>query len=255
MNYPNVPIDIVLLSCNRIDNTKETIKQLYDRVRCPEMIRLIVVDNESIDGTREYLEEEKKNGRIHFLETCPADKPITIAYNIGFRKVQSELFIMMQDDITIAKLEPKDVIEQLIDLMIKYPGQAGIGCRIQRIPNLLTHEGNEDLIPSRKSLSAYFRIQYRSDYEKMGMLDETKSWDDRDFHGRVHEVLKKDCSWARNLWADHTRGYCIDRGYKVKPRKWGMGIHHRLKQEIERKPYPKIDSLTNVPLPGEKMYR
>jgi len=67
------------------------------------------------------------------------------------------------------------------------------------------------------------------------------------------------CSWANNLWADHSRGYCFDRGYTVKPRKWGwqddaVGSHRR-NQAIEQKPYPKIDPKTNIPLPGEKIYR
>lgn len=253
--YPNSPIDIILLSCNRIDNTRETIKQLYDRVAHPDKIRLIVVDNESVDGTREYLEEQKAMGAVHVLETCPADLLITSAYNIGFKHVQSELFIMMQDDITIPRLAPKDVIEQLIDLMDKYPDQAGIGLRIQRIPNLLVNEGNEDLIPSRKSLSAYFRIQRKSEFEAMGMLSDNKAWDDVDFHAKVHNVLKKDCSWTRNIWADHSRGYCLDRGYLIKPRKWGSGIHGRTRQAHLEKPYPKVDSDTCVPLPGEKVYR
>jgi FkbM family methyltransferase len=247
MNYPISTIDIILLSCNRIDNTKKTIDRLYHSIKYPDKIRLIVVDNESIDGTFEYLKEEKNNGRVCALETCPSDKPITMAYNIGFKHVQSELMIMMQDDIDIPELEPKDIIEQLIDLMNKYQEAGSIGCRIQRIPNLDWNKGNEDLLPARKAASAYFRISRRDDYIKMGMLNDRKDWDDINFCSRTRS-LDKECYWTKNLWCSHERGYCEDRGYKIKPRRWGIGIHSRTRQAHIDKPYPIIDPKTCVPL-------
>ena len=256
MNYPESKIDIILLSCNRVKNTMQTIDRLYYALKYPGLINLIVVDNESIDGTYEYLQKELKNGRVHILETCPDVDPITKAYNIGFKHVASDYFIMMQDDIDIPKLEPRDIIEQLIELIEKHPEQGGIGCRIERIPNMNWDLGNEDLAPARKALSCYFRIQRKSDYEKMGMLDEHKSWDDINFLEKIRKIGLEG-SWAKNLWCSHARGYCLDRAYTVKPRKWGWagGIHSRMNQAIFKKPYPAVDSDTCVPLPGEKIYR
>jgi len=256
MNYPQSKIDIILLSCNRVENTKKTIDRIYYALKYPEMINLIVVDNESVDGTYEYLQEEVKNGRVHILETCPDVDPITKAYNIGFKHVTSDYFLMSQDDIDIPRLEQKDVIEQLIDLMEKYPDHGGIGLRIERIPNMNWSLGNEDLAPARKALSCYFRIQRKEDYEKMGMLNERKAWDDINFLERMR-ACGKECSWTKNIWCSHARGYCLDRAYLVKPRKWGWagGIHSRMNQAIFRKPYPRVDVDTCIPLPGEKIYR
>ena len=247
MNYPESKIDIILLSCNRIDNTRETIDRLYNSIRFPDKIRLIVVDNESIDGTYEYLLEEKDRGRVHVLESCPSDKPITMAYNIGFKHVESDLFIMQQDDIDIPDLEPKDVIEQLIELIEKTPDAGSVGCRIQRIPNMDWSGGTDDLAPARKSASAYFRIQYKNDYIKMGMLNERKDWDDVNFCYLIRSI-GKECYWTKKIWASHDRGYCLDRGYIVKPRRWGTGIHSRTRQAHIEKPYPLIDPKTCVPL-------
>lgn len=253
--YPQDKIDIILLSCNRIDNTKKTIDRLFNSVKYPDKIKLICVDNESIDGTYEYLQEELKNGRVSVLEKCPESDPITKAYNIGFKHVLSENFIMMQDDIDTAKLEPKDVIEQLVDLFNKYyPKYGSISCRIERIPNINWSEGNDDIVNCRKASSAYFRIQKKEDYEKMGMLNEKKQWDDINFCFKMRSI-GKECAWAKNLWCSHSRGYCVDRGYLVKPRKWGTGIHSRLEQEIKRKPYPAIDQDSCVPLPNQKIFR
>ena len=246
--YPNTKISIVLLTCNRKDNTKETIDQLYKRVKYPEKIHLIVVDNNSVDGTYKLLQEYKEKGMVDVLISSPDDSTISESYNIGFKCVESEYWIAQQDDITIPKLEPKDVIEQLIDLMEKYPKQVGIGLRIQRIPNLSLKNGNSDLIPARKSLSAYFRIQTKEDFIRMGMLNPKKIWDDVNFQMRVRGVLEKDCSWTRNIYADHSRGYCKDRGYLVKPRKWGTGIHSREHQDWIDRPYPEINPITNIPI-------
>lgn len=246
--YPNKEIDIILLSCNRKDNTKKTIDKLYSRVKDVSKIRLIVVDNKSVDGTYEMLRDYKERGLVNVLLSSPDDSTISESYNIGFASVKSEYFIMAQDDIDIPKLEPKDVIEQLQDLMEKYPEQVGIGCLIERIPNLNLSKGNSDLIPARKSLSAYFRIQTKKDFEEMGMLNPKKTWDDLNFQVRAREVLGKDCSWSRNIYCSHKRGYCKDRGYLTKPRKWGVGIHSRECQDWIVKPYPEVDPLTNKPL-------
>jgi hypothetical protein len=164
----------------------------------------------------------------------------------------------MQDDITVPDLEPC-VIQQLIGLMEKYPENARIGCRIQRIPNMDWAAGNEDIVPARKAASAYFRIHRRADVEKLGDYPfGNQTWDDVAWARQARSKLGMEVSWAKNLWADHSRGYCPNRGYNVIDRKWGWGEivgSHSRNQEILRKPYPQIDPKTNIPLPGEKIYR
>ena len=137
-------------------------------------------------------------------------------------------------------------VDQLIDLMEKYPDNAGIGCRIQRIPNIKWLDG--DLTPARKALSAYFRIQHKKIFKGIELPFGNRNWDDIHFVEYFRNKKGMKCSWASHLWADHSRGYCLDRGYVVKPRKWGTGIHGRKRQAHIKKPYPKINPKTNVPL-------
>jgi glycosyltransferase involved in cell wall biosynthesis len=243
--YPNSKIDIILLSCNRKENTKETIDKLYERVLSPNKIRLIVVDNCSVDGTYKLLQEYKKKGKIDVLMSSPDDSTISEAYNLGFKSVKSDYFICMQDDVTIPMFKDKDVIERLQELLDKYPEQSGVGCRIQHIPNM-KHNIIDEITPARKALSAYFRICRKDDFEKMGMLNPKKDWDDFNFVVRVREVLKKDCSWSNRLYCDHSRGHKLNRGYNVKSRRWGVsGTIHSRTSLIEYEP---IDEITNVPL-------
>ena len=249
------PIDIILTTCNRVEDSKETINQLYKRLKTP--FRLIVIDDDSVDGTKEYLEKEVKAGRVHVLDT-EGNMNISQAYNKGFLHVESDYFFCMQDDITVPFLGTC-IMQQLIDLMEKYPDHGGIGCRIQRIPNINWKASENELVLARKALSAYFRIQKREDIALLGDNPfGNKIWDDVAFCSRVRKLLNKECSWAKDLWADHSRGYCHNRGYNVKDRKWGWGDNvgsHNRNQAIKEKPYPKIYKDTCQPLPGEKIYR
>ena len=243
------PLDIILITCNRIDNTRITIDELHKRIKVP--FRLIVIDDMSTDGTAEYLQEQKENGKVAVFEQLDNEN-ICQAYNLGYTFVESDYFFTMQDDITVPDLEPC-ITQQLIDLYEKYPGHAGIGCRMQRIPNMKWLDG--DLTPARKSLSAYFRVQHRKDFNGHEFPFGNRAWDDMHFVSEMRRRRGLKCSWANNLWCDHSRGYCIDKGYKVKPKKWGTGIHVKPVQDINKKPYPKIDIKTCKPLDGQKCYK
>ena len=246
---------IILLTCNRKDFSKRTIDAIYEPLVNPELLHLIIIDNNSTDGTVELLKEYKSNDIVDELILLGKNEIVNIAgaYNMGFKYVKSEYFFTMQDDVIIPKLEP-DVFEQLIALMEKYPEAGGIGCRIQRIPNLQLIKGNEDLIPARRALSAYCRVQRKSELEKLGEFPfGTRDWDDVGFLLIVREQLKKEGYWARELYCDHLGYMTENRGYPTGlKRMWGW--NKRASDNI-RKPYPKIDPLTNIPLPGEKIYK
>ena len=233
-------IDILLLTYNRLNLAKRSIEELYKRTKTP--FRLIIVDNVSSDGTREYLKElaiKKENVELAFLDS-PAN--ICMAYNKGFEIVRSELFITMQDDIIIPELEP-DIIQQLLGLMSKFPEQGAIACRVQKVPNVKWT--NWELSPPRKALSAYFRIQRREDVIKMGGFGD-RNWDDLEFVVRMRDVLGKPVSWANDLWCNHTGYMCENKGYGKNKRRWGWS-ESRMAVYLE-KPYPKIDSKTNIPI-------
>ena len=245
---------IVLITCNRKDLSKKTIDGFYERLVNNKFIHLIVVDNNSQDGTVDLLKEYEKNNKIHKLVLLDKENEVNIsgAYNIGFKHVESELFFTAQDDVIIPELVP-DVIEQLIDLLERYPEASMIGTRIQRIPNVNWTDG--DITPARKALSSYFRVQRKSEFLKMGENPfGTRNWDDIGTLSNVRNKLKKEGFWANNLWCDHL-GYMIEkRGYGDYNRKWSsVGSHTRIADL--RKPYPKVDPKTNMPLPGQRVYK
>jgi len=251
--YPNKTIDVVVLTCNRCNISEKFIDDLYERVKYPDKIRLIVVDDESTDNTLNMLKEKKEQKKVDVIISAQS-KNLCQAFNRGFNEVSSPYFLMAQDDIRIPKIEP-DVIEQLIDLMEKYPNYGGIGCRIERVPNMNWDLGDDNIAPARKALPAYFRIQLKSDYELMGKLDENRVWDAPEFLRRIR-AINLEGGWAKNIWSSHARGYAPNRNYNILPRNWGTNHLTRTNQAIKEKPYPQIDEWTNIPLNnGQKIYK
>lgn len=53
---------IAVVTYNRLDYTKKTLRMLWDTIEVPHYI--VVIDNNSTDGTREYIETLVKRNRI-----------------------------------------------------------------------------------------------------------------------------------------------------------------------------------------------
>lgn len=75
---------IIVVTYNRLAYTKKTLRMLFDTVEVPHHI--IVVDNNSNDGTREYLESLKKRNRIDDVILNPDNYYPGKATNIGWRQ-------------------------------------------------------------------------------------------------------------------------------------------------------------------------
>lgn len=232
-----MPYDILLLTYNRLPFLKQTINGLYERIKTP--FRLVVVDNNSSDGTREWIEQDE---RIYSKVLLDKPESICRAYTIGLEYIESDLFFMMQDDIIVPKLEP-DCFAQLIALMEKYPDHGGIACRVQKIPSVTWTDG--DISPARKALSAYCRIQRKSDLIKVDGLGD-RYWDDLEFVKRIRDKLGKKCSWANNIWCNHLGYMVANKGYGKNKRLWGWSESRMT--EYLRKPYPQINPETNEPM-------
>lgn len=73
---------IVLITHQRLDYTKKTLRSLWDTIQLPYY--LVAVDNASTDGTPEYLETLRERGRIDMLITNPKNLYPGKAANMGW---------------------------------------------------------------------------------------------------------------------------------------------------------------------------
>jgi GT2 family glycosyltransferase len=108
-------VNILVVTYNRLEYLKVFIEMLYLSTSYP--FRLIVIDNGSHDGSREFiLEMEKKklvNKHVFNQENLPLAKALTE----GFKCVESELFITVADDMMAPIFKNPDWLEIFIAQM------------------------------------------------------------------------------------------------------------------------------------------
>lgn len=91
-----ITTSIIILSHNRVDDLRTNLPVLLAEL--PQEIELIVVDNASIDGSREFLKELQlryTNLRILFLEK---NMGVPGGRNAGFRVAKGEYIVALDDD-------------------------------------------------------------------------------------------------------------------------------------------------------------
>lgn len=233
-------IDIIQTTWNRKELLKKSVEGFIARTKTP--YRLIIVDNNSTDGTKDYLRYGSL-GKESIVITDGEKRSIAGAFSRGFEEVKSEYFITTNDDIMPPDLNP-DWLQQLLTLIKNYPDHGGIDCRIQEIPNINWANDHPDLSYPRKSLGGYLRIQRKEDVEKMGGFGD-RTWDDLEFFKRM-TVIGKKCAYAKNIWANHM-------GYSVENKGYGDFkdyplYHEYFSNRFKKKPYPEINPKTNEPI-------
>lgn len=93
------PIDLIVVTYNRIEYLKTFIEFLYLFTDYP--FRLIVVDNTSTDGTRELILRLEKEGLVWKNVFNESNLPLAAAQTEGFKQVESELFVVSDDDMVV----------------------------------------------------------------------------------------------------------------------------------------------------------
>ena len=89
-------IDIIVITFNRINYLKIFIEFLYLFTDYP--FRLIVVDNGSKDGSREFILKLEKEKLIWKYVFNKENLLLAMAQTEGFKVVESDLFVVCDDD-------------------------------------------------------------------------------------------------------------------------------------------------------------
>ena len=103
------PIDIVILTFNRLEYTKKCLHFLHQRTKHP--FRIIVIDNNSRDETKDFLLKEQKAGRINVLILLDKNIGPHLTKNYALRFVKSQKYYIDTDN---DMLVPDLVWEELL---------------------------------------------------------------------------------------------------------------------------------------------
>ncbi|MBU0846658.1 glycosyltransferase, partial [Patescibacteria group bacterium] len=235
-------VDIVLVTFNRLNFLKHTVEKIYERTLYPH--RLWVVDNNSTDGTQEWLKGAKINGFVHDYVFLPKNMGLAYGLSEGFKKVKSEYFITTQDDVVPPDMRPC-WLERMLHLAKENPDYGGIAMRIQRIRHRDVDE-KKNLIESSTSLASFLRIQRREDIERIGGFGDRAHWESVSFMNRM-KPLKKKLGVATHLYCDHTGFMPDNKGFAEGFTDYKTYAKERVTQGRDQ-PYPDIDPRTLIPL-------
>lgn len=122
------PIDIIFVTYNRLEFTTKSLESIFSRTKYP--YRLIVVDNDSSDGTKGYLRDLHQQGKIHELILNSENIGLERALQKGLEKVESGRFVTTDNDCIAPSLNPC-WLEQLYDLMNENTEFAAVALRPQ----------------------------------------------------------------------------------------------------------------------------
>ena len=146
----NGPIDIIMLTYNRLEHIVATIDALEERT--PEPYRLTIVDNGSGPDVRNWLAENQH--RFERVIFNPSNDHVP-AFNLGIEATLSDPFVLADPDVIVPDIKPS-WLARMLDLVERYPefGLIGVGCDLSNRPqppilepeNIEPHLVNDELV-------------------------------------------------------------------------------------------------------------
>ena len=244
------PIDIIMVTYNRLHLLKRAVKEIYKRTKYPH--RLWVVDNLSTDGSRRWLKTAKAQGYIYEHIFNTENKGLASGLTSGFKYIESrkggisEYVVTCHDDNIPGLYEPC-WLERLLHLFKKYePDYGAMSLRCDRVRRRDIDENNE-LIDSPTSLATFFRIVRSDDIQKLGYYFTNRPrWESPEI-AKSMKKLKKKLAIATHI-------YCTDTGYAPMNKGFADGTTEHLTHVPERvnqgelQPFPEIDEKTCIPM-------
>jgi hypothetical protein len=126
----NGPIDIIMLTHNRLEHLVATVDALEERT--PEPYRLTIVDNASGPDVRNWLAANRH--RFERIILRPTNEHVR-AFTHGINATTSDPFVVTDPDVVVPEIEPS-WLARMMDLVERYPdfGLIGVGCDLSNRP-------------------------------------------------------------------------------------------------------------------------
>ena len=135
-------VNICMVTFNRLEFTRNSIDALFINTDFPHT--LTVIDNASTDGTRHYLQEQKRKGVIKNLVLLDENVGVAKASNLAWRlEPEADYYLKLDNDIVIQKpgwlKQMADAVDRIPMLgavaynfePYSYPLQETDGCRLR----------------------------------------------------------------------------------------------------------------------------
>jgi 2-polyprenyl-3-methyl-5-hydroxy-6-metoxy-1,4-benzoquinol methylase/GT2 family glycosyltransferase len=255
---------IIILTFNNLELNRICLESLYERTEWPNF-EVIVVDNASTDGTREYLKEAEntfENLRVILNER---NLGFAAANNIGLKQASGEYLVLLNNDTVLTRGWLSTMIRHLhanpeIGLIGPVTNEAGNEAKVRvgytRLDNLpgwaadFVRE-NDGQVFSIPMLAMFCVSMRREVFERTGLLEERFEigmFEDDDYSRRVEELGYK-IICARDSFVHHEGRASFkllgeDRYLKI------FQKNRKVYEEKWGKWKPHIDEKTKAQVPG-----
>jgi GT2 family glycosyltransferase len=190
---------VTILSYNRYEYLKNTFESLFNSLTCRDEVEIIIVDNGSVDNSKDYILELYNKKLINKAVLFDKNQGISKGYNSGFAlsNKNSEYLIKLDCDIIIHN---KGWLEEM-DAIFKTYSDIGLLMLFQDNHSHMQYCDTIE-INGRKFISldeiicgsACFTIP-KNTFKKLGYFNEDENfaifYDDIDYYIRVNKINKK----------------------------------------------------------------
>jgi len=201
--YLKDKIDLILVTYNRLEFTKLTLKFLFSRTTTP--YRLIIVDNGSTDGTVEYLQQLQavRDVDIIFLKR---NYGLEHARAMALVHVQSRYHVYFDNDLVCPLSEPDWLARQIV-LMDKHLDFGAMAMRPQVLVGTKINEEDECEIVANNHVGATFLIMRTDLMKEIGWRTtftnrHADPWFAQNFRRLAGEGKGKS-GWVKDMWCYH----------------------------------------------------
>lgn len=189
-------VNVTVTSFNRLQSTAQCINALK-KTRCPGW-QLTVVDNNSVDGSVEYLKTLHSEGVINNLLLCKRNMGVAVAANLGWATVPAPYYVKLDNDVEVLR---EDWLTTLLETARSAPD---VGCAGYYI---------EDSWPGLQADATSFAVEYsvgscilipQATHARLGFWNEDYGLygiEDSDFSSRLKAAELK------NLYVAHSERY------------------------------------------------
>ena len=252
-NLPAPRVSVVVLAFNNLELTRACLDSIEAESNWPNL-EVIVVDNASSDGTREFLREWERGGNGRRAILNDDNLGFAAGNNIGLAAATGEYLVLLNNDTRVTA----NWIRTLVNHLRRDPGIGIIGPVTNNIGNEAKVDVRyEDMGGMRAAAAAYTRRHVgellpirtvaffcvampRSTYEKVGPLDPAFGvgfFEDDDYCRRV-EAAGLGVACAEDVFVHHhlsasfdklkaeSRRQLFERNKALYEAKWGEWIPH-----------------------------
>jgi len=163
-----IQASMVILSYNRFDELSRNLPRLLSERHCPDEFEIIVVDNNSTDGSREFLIALQKEHPEIKLILNESNLGVAGGRNAGFAVAQREFVVALDDDAAIVAED----LRRVPSLFEEYPDAGVLAFRVIHPPSGEAQNPHGDVpceVANHHGAGFAFR---RSLYQMIGGIDE-----------------------------------------------------------------------------------